>query len=63
MPRQSVFEVSGHIQGETERAVRFSDDGQTWHWLPLSQIEIERHEKGSVTITAPEWLLKEKGLL
>lgn len=50
----------------TPQAVLVSEDGDedTAVWLPLSQIEIgEPGEDGAVEVTAPEWLLMDKGLL
>lgn len=48
------------IHVKTERAVLASDTGDKEDavWLPLSQIEIDGE-----TITMPEWLAEEKGLI
>jgi len=63
MPKQTIFEINGRIQDSTEKAVRFSDDDETWVWLPLSQIEIEEQADGTFNVIGPEWLFKEKGLI
>jgi hypothetical protein len=39
---------------------------EAWYWLPKSQIEVdpEDYEAGdAVTVTLPEWLATDKGLL
>jgi len=63
MSRQTHFDIAGRIQGETEKAYRFSDDDENWVWLPKSQVEVEKQPDGTVIVTAPEWLLEEKGLI
>ena len=32
-------------------------------WLPKSQVEIERGRGAMVTVTLPEWLARDKGLI
>jgi len=42
---------------------RHGNEREQWIWLPLSQIEIQ-HENNSVcTVTMPEWLALDKGLI
>lgn len=53
-----LVDIAGEIQGETEKAIRFFDGDRTV-WLPKSQVEI--NDDG--TVTMPEWLAEEKGLI
>lgn len=57
MPRDhELVDVDGETQ--TEKAVQFFDGSKTV-WLPRSQIEI--NDDG--TVTMPEWLAMDKGLI
>ena len=51
----------------TERAILVSDDGDQANarWLPLSECEVVMTDpaRGFVTVTLPEWLAHEKGLI
>jgi hypothetical protein len=60
MARDEFVELTGEIRHETDLAVLFFD-GETEVWLPRSQIEIDG--RGLVTVTVPEWLAKDKGLI
>lgn len=46
----------------TAKAVLVSD-GTTEAWLPLAQVEIKRNKDGTIAVTLPEWLAKDKGLI
>jgi hypothetical protein len=70
MPRQNDYgpirranhdltDISGTLQGETEKAYRFYD-GKITVWLPKSQCEWDEE---SHTMTMPEWLAQEKELI
>lgn len=73
--RSDLHDVTMDFVRETEKAICVSDGTlddkgkRVDHWLPKSQIEYEfdngrsTTERKLVTITAPEWLLKEKGLI
>ena len=54
-----VIDIAGELRGETENAYRFFD-GATIAWLPKSQVEWDQDAK---TMTMPEWLALEKGLI
>ena len=54
-----LIDISGEIKAETERAYRFYDGKETV-WLPKSQCDWNEEEK---TMTMPEWLAMEKGLI
>jgi hypothetical protein len=53
-----LVDVPCDIQAQTEKAIQVSD-GKTVAWLPRSQIEIN----GDGTVTMPEWLALERGLI
>lgn len=63
MPRKALnndtIDIAGALKGETERAYRFYDGKETV-WLPKSQCQWDGEEK---TMTMPEWLAMEKGLI
>ena len=59
-----LVDIEGTIQGESERAYRFRyADG--YCWLPKSQVEWSPPTSGRAlgTMTMPEWLAMEKGLI
>jgi hypothetical protein len=57
--RSDIVDVEGEIREPgTELAVQFYD-GERTVWLPRSQIEI--NDDG--TVSMPEWLAQEKGLI
>jgi hypothetical protein len=47
---------------ETDKAI-LVDDGDNRVWLPKSKVEIEPRSDGSHTVTLPEWLAIDKGLV
>ena len=57
-PRRELVDIEGEIRAQTEKAIQFYD-GKTTAWLPRSQIEI--NDDG--TVTMPEWLAMDKGLV
>lgn len=59
MPKKELADISGEIQGETEKAYRFFD-GKITVWLPKSQCEWDKDAK---IMVMPEWLAKEKELI
>lgn len=59
-------EIEGVIYGRRERSVLFSAAGDRASAvvLPLAQIEINQREgAGSVTVSMPDWLAIERGLV
>ena len=67
--RSDAFETTVELVAETDPAI-LVDDGDVEVWLPKSQIEFERKppsrkntERPTLIITAPSWLLEEKGLV
>lgn len=64
--KSDLIDIEVIYQTRTERAVcvREIEDGEDV-WLPLSQVEVDGpfRRGGTVTLTGPERLLTEKGLL
>lgn len=61
-----VVDVTMTTHVVTDRAVLVSDTGikKDAVWLPLSQIElVQIGRTGCATVTMPEWLAKEHGLI
>lgn len=63
--KSDVIDIDGAVEARTESAVLFhTGNKEDAAWLPLSQIEIEETGfKGVFTVTLPEWLALEKGLI
>lgn len=66
-----TIDIAVVVVHETPRAYLVADadtDGSIEHWLPKSQTQIEwskaRTKRGRIaTVTIPEWLAEEKGLM
>jgi hypothetical protein len=70
MSRNDTIEISVmlHADPESALAILVSDDGEEEHavWLPRSQIEYDCNPKNigrEITVTLPEWLAADKGLI
>lgn len=63
--RSNVIDIDGAIEARSAKAVLFhTGNKEEAAWLPLSQIEVEETGIGGiVTVTLPEWLAQEKGLI
>ena len=63
--KSNIIDIDGAIEARTQKAVLFhTGDKSEAAWLPLSQIEIEETAFGGiVTVSLPEWLALEKGLI
>lgn len=63
--KSNIIDIDGAVEAETEKAVLFHDGDKTKAvWLARSQIEIsETSVGGIVTVTLPEWLAMDKGLI
>lgn len=64
--RSDLLDLEMVWHGETHLAVCVSDDGErdSAVWLPKSQIEVSEGSNPKLrTITIPEWLAKDKGLV
>jgi hypothetical protein len=60
---RKTVEIFVEIKRRAQKAVLVSD-GAVEVWLPLSLIDIEPGNKyNQATITLPEWLAKEKGMI
>lgn len=65
MMRSDVIDITVQRLHETEKAVLVTDSvPEKGVWLAKSMIEIEPSEVGGLfTVTLPEWLALEKGLI
>lgn len=63
--KSDIIDIDGAIEARTDKAVLFhTGDKEQAAWLPLSQIEVdETGVPGIVTVTLPEWLATDKGLI
>jgi hypothetical protein len=63
--RSNLIDIDGAIEAQTEKAVMFhTGNKEEAAWLARSQIEVsETGFAGIVTVTMPEWLALEKGLI
>jgi len=63
--KSNIIDIDVEITARTEKAVLVhTGDKMKSVWLPLSQIEIEPSGVGGVeTVTLPEWLALDKGLI
>ena len=56
-------QASAFFQGDYEDD-RAGNGKEIWIWLPKSQIEVEKDSDGKTcTVTMPEWLAMDKGLI
>jgi len=63
--KSDIIDIDGAIEARTDKAVLFhTGNKEEAAWLPLSQIEVEETGiAGIVTVTLPEWLAADKGLI
>ena len=57
-----LVDIIVEVKHETDKAI-LVDDGAKKVWLPKSQIEFESNGDGTSTVTLPEWLARDKGLI
>lgn len=68
MASKQFFEAACVLKYETEKAILVFD-GKLECWLPKSQISYEAEKGGealvgsAIVVTAPEWLLRDKGMI
>lgn len=67
MSRSDLVDLEVYLRRETDRAYGIADPDKPGNiiWLPKSQCEIEGGDPPSklATLTCPEWLAIEKGLV
>lgn len=65
MMKSNIIDIDVEVTARTEKAVLVHTGIKEQSiWLPLSQIEIEPSGIGGIeTVTLPEWLAVEKGLI
>lgn len=66
--RSDLHDVGVELVHETEKAWLVHDgtlvNGELNKvWIPKSQAELDKTTRPLFTLTAPEWLLKDKGLI
>lgn len=62
--KSDLVDLLLHYRSEKPLALAVSQlDSQEWIWLPKSQIEFVRKPQGQVSVTMPQWLAKDKGLV
>lgn len=63
--KSDIIDIDGAIEARTDKAVLFhTGNKEEAAWLPLSQIEVdETGVPGIVTVSLPEWLATDKGLI
>jgi hypothetical protein len=57
-----LHDVNVKLVHETPKAW-LVDDGSGEEWFPKSVCELEPRQDGTWDLTAPEWLLKDKGFI
>ena len=69
MSSKTLHDITVSFVTETAKAVMY-DDGKNQFWVPKSvmtdsgMIQVEENRDGKTyTLTAPEWWLKERGLI
>lgn len=62
-PRMVKGKAQAFFAGDYEEAHGTADNKEVWIWLPLSQIEITPINNVLSTVSMPEWLANEKGLI
>lgn len=58
--RSNLIDIACVITGETARAYRIDHGGKDDVWVPKSLCE---YDESDGTMTMPEWIAKEKGLI
>lgn len=59
----SLYDFPCEVLAETELAFKLDVGEKEPVWFPKSQCEVDVNERGVGTLTCPEWLAIEKGLL
>lgn len=61
--KSDLVDIEVEIRAETDRAIMVAIPDREPVWLPLSQCEVELTSHKRATVTMPEWLAIEKGLV
>lgn len=63
--KSNIIDIDVHVHVKTINAVLVSETGDrdAAEWLPLSQVEVDMTAPASATLTLPEWLAIERGLV
>lgn len=66
---KELVDICLKLVGETDKAIKVTEDikndfgERKEYWLPKSQVEVENNKDGTVIVTMPVWLAKDKGLV
>lgn len=63
---KAIAVADGTMDEQTDPRTGEITEREKWFWLPLSQIEVEPEDYNAgdaVTVTLPEWLAMDKGLI
>ncbi len=64
MTKSDLIDLTVIVKHRTDRAVLVDDGGEVPIWVPLSQCEFSRNiGRRTHTLTLPEWLALEKGMI
>lgn len=59
-----LVDVCAIVRHRTERAVLIDHGGKTPAWVPLAHAEVSANADGRThTVTIPQWLAEEKGIV
>lgn len=63
--KSEIADVPMRVVNWTNRALLAEAEDESEHWLPFSLVEIEgRLERGRVvTVSMPQWMAEERGLV
>ncbi|WP_137387997.1 hypothetical protein [Rhodoligotrophos defluvii] len=62
LKRHDLIDIAVQVRRTTERAA-LVQDGIREAWVPLALVELAAQGDGTHTLTCPEWLAQEKGLI
>lgn len=75
MSSKTLTDIACHVRQVRDKAIAVADgtteehegrERECWFWLPKSQIEVDPQDYDvgdEVTVTLPEWLAQDKGLI
>lgn len=62
--RDEIVDICAVIHHRTDRAVLIDHGGKDKVWLPLAHAEVEANEDGRThTVSIPQWLAEDKGIV
>lgn len=61
--RKETAGAYAFYQGDTTEDEETGEIKEVWIWLPKSQVSIESRKGELCTVSMPEWIAQEKGLI